>query len=134
MAFAAHASKIEVSTDGSTWYEVDGINDASFEVTRDILDTTDFKDTSGAKTRIMGLQDTKISMSGDYEDTDTNGQNTIRSRFLAGTSIHIGFKLDGTDGYKVETYCSKFSTKASVDGKVEFDAEFVSIGAVAAHS
>lgn len=134
MAFAAHASAIEISTDNVTYYEVDGINDASFEVSRDILETTDFKDTSGAKTRIMGLQDTKISMSGDYEDTDTNGQNTIRTRFLAGTTIWVGFKLDGTDGYKVETYCTKFSTKAGVNDKVTFDAEFISTGAVAAHS
>lgn len=134
MAYAAHASKVEISPDGITWTEVDGINDASFEVSRDILETTDFKDTSGAKTRIVGLQDTSISIKGDYEDTDTNGQNIIRSSFLAGTSLYVGFKLDGTDGYKVQTYVSKASMNISVDGKVEFEAEFVSIGAVAAHS
>ncbi len=134
MAYAAHASKIEYSADGITWYEIDGINDASFEVSRDVLETTDFKDTSGAKTRIMGLQDTSLSIKGDYEDTDTNGQNAIRTAFLNGTAVYMGFKLDGTDGYKVQCYCTKFSTSVSVDGKVEFEAEFISTGAVATHS
>lgn len=134
MAFAAHASKVEISPDSITWTEVDGINDASFEVQRDVLETTDFKDTSGAKTRIVGLQDSSISIKGDYEDTDTNGQNILRSYFLAGTSIYVGFKLDGTDGYKVQCYVSKISLPIAVDGKVEFECEFVSIGAVSAHS
>lgn len=134
MAFAAHISKVEYSADNITFNEIDGIKDASFEVSRDVLDTTDFKDSSGARTRIVGLQDTSISISGDYEDTDTNGQVALRSAFIAGTSFYIGFKFDGTDGYKVQCYCSSFSITPTVDGLVEFEAELVSTGAVATHS
>lgn len=134
MPFAAHITKVEISPDNITYTEVDGINDASFETSRDVLETTDFKDTSGAKTRIVGLQECSVSMSGDYEDTDTNGQNIIRSFFLAGTSLYVGFKFDGVDGYKSQFLVSSFSITPTVDGKVEFEAEFVSIAAVTTHA
>ena len=134
MAIAAHPAVVDVSTDDITYNEVDGINDFSFDPGVDILDTTDFKDTSGAKTKIVGLQDTSVEISGDYEDADTNGQNIIRTGFLNGTSVYIGFKYDGTDGYKVQCLVESFSITGSVDGKVEWSASLTSIGAVSTYS
>ena len=54
--------------------KIDGINDFSFSPSNDMLDTTDFKDTTGAHTRLPGLQVSSVSLSGDYEHGDTNGQ------------------------------------------------------------
>ena len=78
MALAGHPLAFSVSSDDSAYSEVDGINDANWEYVRDLLETTDFKDTSGAKTRIAGLSDGSIEVSGDYESADT-GQALIRS-------------------------------------------------------
>lgn len=134
MAIAAHPTVIEVSTDNITFNEIDGINDYDFDLARDVLETTDFKDTSGGHTRILGLQDVPVSISGDYEGSDTNGQNVLRTALVNGTSVWIGFLFNGSAGYKVEAYVSTFKINAAVDGKVEFSCEFVSTGSAAAHS
>lgn len=134
MAFAGHPSKVEVSTDGITYTEVDGINDYNFSPSRNILDTTDFKDTSGGHTHMYGLMDCKIDLSGDYEDSDTNGQNLIRSAFLNGTALFCGIKFDGTDGLKCQVVVETFEISAGVDDKVNVSISLMSIGVVTAHS
>lgn len=134
MPLAAHPAVIEVSTDDITYNEVDGINDFSFSTGRDVLDTTDFKDTSGAKTKILGLQDTTISLSGDLEASDTNGQNVLRTAFFNGNAIYVGFGFNGTDGYKVQARVSSFEINAGVGDKVEFSCEITSVGAVSTYT
>ena len=134
MAFAGHPAKVEVSTDGIAWNEVDGINDFSFTPDCTILDTTDFKDTSGAHTRIYGLINCAIEFSGDYEDTDTNGQNVIRTAFLNGTALHVGIKFDGTDGLKCQVVVESYEIAAGVDDKVTFSVSLQSNSTISAHS
>lgn len=135
MAIAAHPAAVEVATTlAGVYSEIDGINDFSFTPSRDTLDTTDFADTSGAHLRLMGLQDTSISISGDYEAADTNGQVVLRDAMLNGTSVGLGILFDGTDGLKVLCYVESFEISAGVEDKVEFSCELVSTGAVAVHS
>jgi predicted secreted protein len=132
MALAAHPSVLDVSTDDITYNEVDGINDYTFGLSRDVLETTDFKDTSGAHTRILGLQDIPVSISGDFEGGDTNGQNVIRAAFVSGATIYFRLRPDGTNGYKVQCKVSTFEISAGVADKVEFSCELVSTSAVTA--
>lgn len=132
MALAAHAMVISCSTDDITYNEVDGLNDFSFGPNRTMLETTDFKDTSGAKTRMSGLKDGSISMSGDYESGDTNGQNIIRTGFDNGTTVYIRVLWNGTTGHKVAAIVESHEIKGSVDDKVTWTASIQFNGAPSA--
>ena len=126
---AAHPLAFSVSSDDSSYSEVDGINDASFDPVREVLETTDFKDTTGARTRMLGLFDTGIEVSGDYESADT-GQALIRSSFTSGATIYAKFLWNGSTGHKVACVVSAWSIKAGVDGKVEFSVTLQGTGAI----
>ena len=108
MALAAHPSVLDVSLDDITYGEIDGINDYTFGLSRDVLETTDFMDTSGAHTRILGLQDIPVSISGDAEFSDTNGQNVLRAAFVSGATVYFRVRPDGTNGYKAQFKVSTF--------------------------
>ena len=128
MALAAHPITFSVSADDSSYSEVDGINSASFEELRDVLETTDFMDTSGARTRILGLLDVPIECSGDYESADT-GQALIRTSLGSGATIYCRFLWNGSAGHKVACKAKSFKIDGERDGKVQFSASFVSTGA-----
>jgi predicted secreted protein len=135
MSVAAHVSSVEVaSTFGGTYNEIDGIKDYSFDASNDELDTTDFKDTSAAYTKILGLAGTTISLSGDLEAGDTNGQVVLKTAYLNKTSVGLGILFDGTDGLKVECFVTKYSVSAGVADLVQVSFDLTSTGAVAAHS
>lgn len=129
MALAGHPLAFSVSSDDSTYSEVDGINDANWDQVRDLLETTDFKDTSGAKTRIAGLSDGSIECSGDYESADT-GQALIRSSFASGATIYCKLLWNGSAGHKVACIVESWKNSVSFDGKVEFSASIKFNGAV----
>jgi predicted secreted protein len=119
MALAGHGLTLSISPDDSTYTELDGVNDFSFGPSRDMLETTDFKDTTGAKTRMAGLKDGTISISGDYESGDT-AQAQIFARYSDGAACWIRALWDGAAGHKVKTIVESFELKSTVDGKVEF--------------
>lgn len=126
MATAAHPAKLYAkSTSGSVSGsdEVDGIN--SVNVSREVteLETTDFKDTSGYKTRIAGLKDGSIEVAGDFEAADSP-QNLIRSSFESGADIWLTYLRDGTNGYKYQCFVASYKEEAAVDGKATFSASF----------
>jgi predicted secreted protein len=131
MALAAHATTISVSATDASYNEVDGLNDFSFGPSRDLLETTDFKDTSGAHTRMAGLKDGTISMSGDYESADTLGQNIVRTAFDNGTACWVKVLWDGATGHKCLCIVESSEIKVSVDGKVEWSATLQFNGAPA---
>ena len=120
MPLAGHAVIIEASSDDATYNAFDGLNDASFSPSRDLLDTTAFNDAS-ARQRLAGLTDGSISLSGDYESADT-AQALVRTSFTSGAAIYIQCKWDGTNGHKATCIVEDFEISASVDGKVEWSA------------
>ena len=121
MALAAHPVIINAGAAASPTDEMDGIISATFSPTRDLLDETDFADTSGAHKRFGGLRDGTISLSGDYEASDT-AQTALRAAFDGGTEFHVQILWDGTNGHEVETRVESYEISASVEGKVEFSA------------
>lgn len=123
MPLAGHPIVIEVSPDDAVWTEVDGLNSVSMGNSRDMLDTTDFKDTSGARTRIAGLFDGTLTFSGDLELSDA-GQNQCRSRLFDGAALWVRIKFDptagaGFQGYKVKTILETADMNSGVEGKNE---------------
>jgi predicted secreted protein len=113
--------------------EVDGINSVSYGPSLDLLDVTDFKDTTGTKLKLAGLKDGSISLSGDLEMTDAP-QTLLRTAAGDGSSVWmtIHFNPSGAasaKGFQVECKVESFEISASVDGKVEFSASLQFNGA-----
>ena len=127
MTVAAHPAKIYFKATSGTPTgsdEVDGINDFSAQSSKTMLDTTDFKDTSGVKTKMAGLEDGSFSISGDYESGDTV-QVLLRSTFDAGATAYLTIEFDptasaGSRGYKYPVILESYDARGSADGKAEF--------------
>ena len=65
--------------------------------------------------RILGLGDGKLSLSGFRDAADVTGQNVLRDALLTPPAeLWVQYLYDGTNGYKQQVVCTKFS----VDGKV----------------
>lgn len=124
-----HAAAVRVATTDATGSEVDGVNSIDWGPNRELLETTDFADTTAARTRIGGLKDFSATLSGDYESSDT-GQGIIRTAFDDGTSVFLRFLPNGSTGFKCECKVSEFKVSASFDGKVEFSATLMGTGAL----
>lgn len=123
-ATAAHTAALYAkSTSGSVSGsdEIDGINSVSVSQELTELETTDFKDTSSFKTRIAGLKDGSIEISGDFEPADAP-QNLVRSSFLSGATIYITYLRDGTNGARFPALVTSIKEDGAVDGKAQFSA------------
>lgn len=121
MTLAAHPLVLAVSATDGSYTEVDGVNDLSFGPNRAMLMTTDFKDTSGAQTRMAGLKDGTIQISGDAEFADAP-QNLIRTQEDNGGDLFVRIYWDGIAGHKVKCIVESYQVNGGVDGKVEFSA------------
>lgn len=100
MSTAAHTRKLYVKTTSaapSAGDELDGAKDFSFSTTRDVLDTTDFKDGDN-RTKMLGLRDGSGSISGDWEPSDSI-QTILRTAHSAGTTVYVTDLPDGTNGF-----------------------------------
>jgi hypothetical protein len=100
MPVAAHLRKLYVKATNvapSAGDEVDGAKDFSFSSTRDVLDTTDYKD-GDTRTKAVGLRDGSGSIGGDWEPADAV-QTLLRTAFGAGTTAYVTSLPDGTNGF-----------------------------------
>lgn len=119
MALAGH--EVTINVDGN---EIDGIKSFSVSNENDMLDETDFADTSGFRQRFQGLQDGNISLSGDFEASDT-AQAALRSAKASGATVTVQLLYDGTNGDSVVCHVENFSISAEVGGLVEFSANLL---------
>ena len=113
--------------------EVNGLNNVGYSPTVDLLDVTDFQDTSGFKLKLAGLKDGSVSISGDYEPSDAP-QQLVPSSWSSGASVWATLHFNpsgsaGTKGFQVECKVESFEITAGVDGKVEFSASLSFTGA-----
>jgi predicted secreted protein len=135
MALAGHVTGIFVKAADAMWGagdEIDGLREVSFSPSREMLDTTDFKDTTAARTRIAGLMDGSISFSGDYESADAP-QVLLQTHFASGASLYCWIKWNGTVGHKTQCLVESFEITSSVEGKAEFSCtlQFTGLPAIA---
>lgn len=121
-AVAGFSSTVEVSTDDSTYNEVGGAYDVTFDPSRNALDATDFSDTDMA--RVMGLGDVSVSISANYDDSDT-GQSALDTALDNGSDIWVRVLFDGTNGLKAKCLVESVSYSSSVDGKSEAEYSLV---------
>lgn len=117
MALAGHAVVIGISADDSSYTTIDGVNSSDFGPANDLLETTDFADTSGARIRIQGLKDVDCAMSGHY--TGATAQAALYTAYAAGSVIYVKWAPNGTTGFKAAFKVENIKLSASFDGTVQ---------------
>ena len=110
----------------STGAKVLGVDDSSYNQLCDLLEITQFGD--DYKSRIAGLKDTSISLSGNYYPGDTNGQDVLDN---PGGEVFIGVYPQGTGeaGKQVNALIEDFEISASVGDKQTFSCTLQGIAA-----
>lgn len=122
-----YAGDFEISTDDTTYYSINGANSVSQNLSRAMLEVTDFDDT--AINRIAGLFDTPCSFSGHRDVDDTNGQEALRAALFSGATIYVRCLPDGTNGFKVATIVESFEVSSTPDGTTQFSCQLQSTAA-----
>lgn len=129
MAVAGHLATIYLKSTAAAWAagdEVDGIKSVGYAPTREMLDITDTKDTTGARKKLAGLKDGSVSLSGNSEHADVV-QTLLRTSFDGGASIWANVVNNPTGGaaakgYQVECLVESYNIEWQVDGTVDFSA------------
>lgn len=130
MPLAGHACQIGITTTSTTATfptdEATGIKSIDWSPSLDLIDVSDFS--SGQfKKKLAGLKDGSVSVSGDYEPTNT-AIGRIQTAAGDGTSVWAQYHFDptasaGSRGFKVESKVKGFKISAQVDGAVQFSAD-----------
>ena len=108
---------IKVSTDGTAFSAVDGLNKAEMDFDGNNLDVTKFGMDFVA--RIQGIKDATYSLGGFLENTDTDGQVAIRDAWLNDTDLYVQFLGDGSAGFKQKVKVNKYSESSAPDDLVQ---------------
>lgn len=113
--------------------EVNGLKSITYSPKLNLIDVTDFMDTTGNVLKIGALKDGSISVSGDFEPTDAP-QVLLRTAATDGSSVWMTQHFNpsgtaGTKGYQVECKVSGFEIKDEVAGVIEFSASLEFTGA-----
>jgi hypothetical protein len=98
------------------------IEEWNYTPTADLYDKTKFLDTS--HNHLLTLLDGTGSFKGRHDQTDTNGQVSLRTSFLAGTQVTLLLYVNATNKYTVPALIKSHAIKAAVDGAVEVDIAF----------
>lgn len=122
MALAGKGGKVSIGAntvaDIQTWSL-----DAAFET----LEKTALLDTW--KSFVSGLGEWSVSAEGSWViATDTNGQTSLQTSFLAGTSLTLRLYVDGTNYYSGTVFITGLSVEDAVDGLVTASFEFQGSG------
>jgi predicted secreted protein len=84
--------------------------------------------------RIQGLKDGKLTLSGQYEPTDTLGQIVIRSALISDSLLFYKFlpatTADGTSGFQQAVKVASFQVTGPVDGVQQVTIELEGDGAI----
>lgn len=139
MALAAHPSVVyfkATSGSASSGDEADGINAFNIKINGELLDTTDFKDTSGWHSFIQGLKGADVSFDGQVEAGDAP-QSLLRSSLLTYADLWCTLHRNptggsGAKGFKAQVVIESYEEKGSVDGIAEFSCSMKVTGAVSA--
>jgi len=109
--------------------DVASIKNWKLNASKAMIDTSAFGGTW--ETKITGLGAWTANSEGQWAaDTDTNGQTSLQTAFLAGTSITLKLYVSAAHYYSGTAYISKMDTSDAVDGIVTVTFEFTGSGAV----
>lgn len=124
---AGHLVVVETATDGATYAEIAGGTSVSRASDRDALETTHFADASEHKTRIVGLKDGRVELSGNVSFTPVTflldaGFKNVVQRARDGGALSARSKMNGAAGAYLGAagLVEEFSLSAEVGGLVEW--------------
>ena len=103
--------------------KINGVDNSTFNRLCDILEITQFGDSY--KNRMAGLKDTSISISGNFDPADTNGQLVLEP----GDFVWVQVLPNGSTGKKVKMIVENFEHGASVNDKQTFSASLQGVAA-----
>lgn len=131
-ATAGKKARISVATaSAGTYNPIVGAKSISFKRSGATIDVTTLTDTELVK--ILGMRDTQISISGNFE-LDTTGQKLIRDAQANDTALFVKFQPDGgtTAGINsvVEVKVSDYSISADATGEVSVSITLDGTGSV----
>lgn len=126
MALPAHPAAIYAHSSSGSYsgHEIGNIDKVGYSPAVDLLDVTDFKDTSGAKKKLAALTDGKVSLDGWVDMSDT-AQNLLRSSMATGASVWVTWIFSpssstGSKGFQVECKVKDFTIAGDTPGAVTF--------------
>jgi len=121
MALPGYSSLVSVSTSFAGTYSVmDGIKSFQIGDSRDLLDITAFNDQT-ARARLAALRDVKVTLSGDFEPSDTAYLKTLAA-YQAGDTMVLEVLTSAvatTSGFRYLMKTESLDISGAVDGKVE---------------
>lgn len=127
---AGFTAKVYIKTGSAitnnTGAKINGVDDETYTKLCNILEITQLGDTHVK--RMAGLQDTNLSLSGNYDPADTNGQLLL----VPGNTVYAGVYHLGTGSAglgQVAFIVENFEQKATPDGKQEFSCSLLGNGA-----
>lgn len=108
----------EVAMADGTGAKIDGVDSSTFNQLCDILDISQFGD--DYKVRLAGMKDSSFSLSGNYNSTDTSGQDEL----VPGDTVFIGAYPLGiaVAGKQVKCIVESFEQSSDANGKQTFSA------------
>lgn len=107
--------KIDV-TEAGAGVAIDGVDNHTYKDLCDMLDISKYG--NAYKNRMGGLKDVNVTLSGNYNPADANGQLAI----VPGDFVWLQVLPDGTNGKKVKMLVEDFTRQAPVEGKQTFSA------------
>lgn len=132
MAFqAGRVTTFTIDDSGGTPRDLSAYTtDASLTLTGSTLETTTLGATGDAQTYIRGLNGGSFTASGFYDPTATTGpDDVLEGLYDAATAGTFSISFDGgTTTYSGESFCTNFSTSASVGGVAGWNASFTVTG------
>ncbi len=113
-----------VAMTGSTGAKILGTDNSTFTKLCELLDITEFGDSY--KSRLAGLLDSSISISGNYYASDTTGQDVL----VPGASVYVGVYPSGSGvaGTQIPAIVENYEVSAEVAGKQTFSASLLATG------
>ena len=103
--------------------EIDGVDNHTYKDLCDMLDISKYG--NAYKNRMGGLKDVNVTLSGNYNPSDTTGQLVI----VPGDFVWLQVLPDGTNGKKVKMIVEDFTKQAPVEGKQTFSATLQGVDA-----
>ena len=120
MASAAYPKVIKYSTaEGGTYVTIDDLDDATLSFNGEVLDDTAFSTSHpGFRSRLIGLFDVNISMSGNY--STAAGQTAVRTAFFARNPIWIQYLPTGStsgNGFQTSFVIESYEVAGAIADK-----------------
>ena len=116
MGVASYNKKVRVSTDGKTWKDVPTTS-PSLDFGSDVIDDTDLANTTGFRSRVIGLHDWSVKCDSNYS-ADSEALAMIRNAKLSRSILYVQYLPTGevAGGYQGKVVVESFNLAGEIGG------------------